>query len=122
MPGNEFTELQNRNHFASDLPRDQFPSLRDVEEFDEQMPMAAPPMSLNSEMTQGNFVPQFPNSLAQLPLTNLQLVEPQGVKLHCAEDEAVGPLISEGNSSYVENYYIKGIFSSDLSKYQEAFK
>ena len=64
--GNEFSTLQNGNQFASNPPGDQFPTLRDVEELDGQMPMAASPLSLNSEMTDGNFVPQLPNSLAQL--------------------------------------------------------
>ena len=102
--GSEFATLQNGNLFASNLPGDQFPTLRDVEELDGQMPMAASPMSLRSEIADGNFVPQLPNSLTQLPLTNVQLVEQQGVKLHFVEDEAVGPPISE--ASYVRESYV----------------
>ena len=120
--GNEFATLQNGNQFASSLPGDQFPTLRDVEELDGQMPMAVSPMSLTSEITDGNFVPQFPNSLAQPPLTNVQLVEQQGVKLHFVEDEAVGPPISEANASYVEDCCKKRILSSELAKFKEAFK
>ena len=86
------------------------------------MPMAVSPMSLASEITDGNFVPQFPNSLAQPPLTNVQLVEQQGVKLHFVEDEAVGPPISEANASYVEDCCKKRILSSELAKFKEAFK
>ena len=37
--GNEFATLQNGNQFASNLPGDQFPTLRDVEELDGQMPI-----------------------------------------------------------------------------------
>ena len=120
--GNEFATLQNGNQFASNLPGDQFPTLRDVEELDGQMPMAASPLSLTSEMTDGNFFPHFPNSLAQLQLTNVQLVEQQGVKLHFVEDEAVGPPISEANASYVEDCCKKYILSSELAKFKEAFK
>ena len=36
--GNGFATLQNDNHFASNLPGDQFPILRDVEELDGHMP------------------------------------------------------------------------------------
>ena len=118
--GNEFATLQNGNQFTSNLPGDQFPSLLDVEEF--PMPMAASPMSPTSEITDGNCVPQFPNSIAQLLLTNVQLVEQQGVKLHYDEDEAVGPRISEANASYVEDCCKKRILSSELAKFKEAFK
>ena len=38
--GNDFSTLQNGNQFASNPPGDQFPTLRDVEELDGQMPMA----------------------------------------------------------------------------------
>ena len=86
------------------------------------MPMAVTPMSLTSEITDGNFVPQYPNSLPQPPLTNVQLVEQQGVKLHFVEDEAVGPPISEANASYVEDCCKKRILSSELAKFKEAFK
>ena len=120
--GNDFSTLQNGNQFASNPPGDQFPTLRDVEELDGQMPMAASPLSLNSEMTDGNFVPQLPNSLAQLQLPNIQLIEQQGVKLHFVADEAVGPPISEANASYVEDCCKKRILSSELAKFKEAFK
>ena len=86
------------------------------------MPMATSPLSLTSEMTDGNFVPQFPNSLAHLQLTNFHLVEQQGVKLHFVEDEAVGPPISEANASYVEDCCKKRILSSELAKFKEAFR
>ena len=119
---NDFSTLQNGNQFASNPPGDQFPTLRDVEELDGQMPMAASPLSLNSEMTDGNFVPQLPNSLAQLQLPNIQLIEQQGVKLHFVEDEAVGPPISQANASYVEDCCNKRILSSELAKFKEAFK
>ena len=120
--GNEFSTLQIGNQFASNLPGDQFPILRDVEELDGQMPMASSPLSLTSEMTDGNFVPQLPNSLAQLQLPHVQLIEQQGVKLHFVEDEAVGPPISEANASYVEDCCKKRILSSELAKFKEAFK
>ena len=119
---NDFSTLQNGNQFASNPPGDQFPTLRDVEELDGQMPMATSPVSLNSEMTDGNFVPQLPNSFAQLQLPNIQLIEQQGVKLHFVEDEAVGPPISEANASYVEDCCKKRILSSELAKFKEAFK
>ena len=119
---NNFSTLQNGNQFASNPPGDQFPTLRDVEELDGQMPMATSPVSLNSEMTDGNFVPQLPNSFAQLQLPNIQLIEQQGVKLHFVEDEAVGPPISEANASYVEDCCKKRILSSELAKFKEAFK
>ena len=47
--GNEVVTLQNDNPFASNLPGNQFPTLRDVEELDGQMPMAASPLSLTSK-------------------------------------------------------------------------
>ena len=119
---NEISTLQNGNQFACNPPGDQFPILRDAEVLEGQMPMAASPMSFTSEMTDGNFIPQFPNSLAQLPLTNVQLVEQQGVKLHFVEDEAVGPPISEANASYVEDCCKKSILSSELNKFKDAFK
>ena len=119
---NDFSTLQNGNQFASNPPGDQFPTLRDVEDLDGQMPMATSPVSLNSEMTDGNFVPQLPNSFAQLQLPNIQLIEQQGVKLHFVEDEAVGPPISEANASYVEDCCKKRILSSELAKFKEAFK
>ena len=119
---NDFSTLQNGNQFASNPPGDQFPTLRDVEELDGQMPMATSPVSLNSEMTDGNFVPQLPNSFAQLQLPNIQLIEQQGVKLHFVEDEAVGPPISEANANYVEDCCKKRILSSELAKFKEAFK
>ena len=119
---NDFSTLQNGNQFASNPPGDQFPTLRDVEELDGQMPMAASPLSLNSEMTDGKFVPQLPNSLAQLQLPNIQLIEQQGVKLHFVEVEAVGPPISQANASYVEDCCKKRILSSELAKFKEPFK
>ena len=119
---NEMSTLLNGNQFACNPPGDQFPILRDAEVLEGPMPMAASPMSLTSEMTDGNFIPQFPNSLAQLPLTNEQLVERQGVKLHFVEDEAVGPPISEANASYVEDCCKKRILSSEVNKFKDAFK
>ena len=86
------------------------------------MSMAASPLSLTTEMTESTFVPQFPNSLTQLQLTNVQLVEQQEVKLHFVEDEVVGPPISEANASYVEDCCKKRILSSELAKFKEAFR
>ena len=60
-------------------------------------------MSLTSEVMNGIVVPQFPDSLDKLPLTNVELVEQQGVKLQFVEDKAVGPPISEANASYVKD-------------------
>ena len=77
---------------------------------------------LPSKLTDVNFVPQLPNSLAQLQLTNVQLVEQQGVKLHFVEDEAVGPPISEANASNVEDFCMKRILSSEPAKFKEACK
>ena len=62
---NEISTLHNGNQFACIPPGDQFPILRDVEVLEGQK--ATSPMSLTSEMTDGNFNPQFSNSLAQLP-------------------------------------------------------
>ena len=86
------------------------------------MSMAASPLSLTSDMKDGNFVLQRPNSLAQLQLTNVQLVKQQGVKLHFVEDEVVGPPISESNASDVEDCCKKRILSSELANIKEAFK
>ena len=81
LQGIHFATLYNCTRFASDLPVDQFPTLRDVKELDGQISMADSPTSLTFDMMDGNFVPQFQNSLAQIPLTNVQLVEQQGAKL-----------------------------------------
>ena len=120
MPGMKFTTLLNGYESASNLPGVQFPTLRDVEELD--WPMAALPMSLTSPMLDGNFIPQLPNTLTQLPLTNVQLVEQQRVKLHFVKDEAIGPPICDTNASYVEDCCKKHILSSELAKFKEAFK
>ena len=44
------------------------------------------------------------------------------MKLHFVKDEAVGPPITEANSSFVEDCCKKHILSSKLTKFKDAFK
>ena len=68
------------------LQGDQFPILLSVEVLDGHMPVAASPIPLTTDMTDAHFIPNFPTSLAQMPMANAQSIDHQGVKLYFVED------------------------------------
>ena len=88
------------------------------------VPNPASPMAhshLSTESTEGSFVPTFQNVEGQIvPASN------QGCSgdstIHFVEDESLGPNISEGLATYVEDCCRKRILSSEILNLKERFQ
>ena len=125
MPSNEnqFLLQQHGNQFATNLSGDQFPAFQpSADILNEDLIAETSPLSLSTETTEGQFVPNFDNGLTPLPFSALPSAEQQGAKLHFVEDEAVALPISEGYAKYVEDCCRKRILTAELTKFKEIFK
>ena len=125
---NQFLDASQGNQFAIPSCGDQFSTMPSGSlDFGQTMPMALNPASpmahshLSTESTEGSFVPTFHNMDGEISNVSNQGGSGDST-IHFVEDESLGPKISEGFATYVEDCCRKRILNSEILKLKDRFQ